>query len=66
MWLTSAPRARTRRTACWIGPKVEPQPTTASLPLMSPSDTSCSGMKFAMPSILALRVSVIFWWLAGS
>ena len=36
--------ARARRTAWWIGPKVEPQPTTASLPLASPSATSCSGI----------------------
>ena len=26
-WLTSAPRARARRTPCWIGPNVEPQLT---------------------------------------
>jgi len=31
---------RARRTAWCIGPKVEPQPTIASLPLVSPSSSS--------------------------
>ena len=50
----------------WIGPKVDPQPTTANSPRSSPCDTSCSGMSAAMPAILAARSSVIVAWLSGS
>jgi hypothetical protein len=46
-------------------PEGAPQPTTTSLPPSVPSVTSCCGMPWAMPSTLALRASVMVWWLAG-
>ena len=39
-WATSCPLASARRTAWWIGPKVEPQPTTASSAPSRPRQTS--------------------------
>src|SRR5438132_666626 len=51
-WATSCPLASARRTAWWIGPKVEPQPTTASSAPSRPRQTSWSGMELAMPSTL--------------
>ena len=43
-----------RRTAWWIGPKVEPQPTTTSRAL-SAEATSCPGMESATLVTLAAR-----------
>jgi hypothetical protein len=57
---------RARRTAWRIGPKVEPQPTTASLPPAWPIETSWSGMESATPSTLLARMSVIAWWFSGA
>ena len=45
-WATSWPAASARRTAWWIGPKVEPQPTTASFAPSRPRQTSWSGIEF--------------------
>ena len=63
MWLTSWPCARARCTAWWIGPKVEPQPTTASLPLGVAERDVLLRNVVGDAVDLGERVSVIFWWL---